>query len=138
MIEAPSDQLALIAEAGGDSITFHLETVSDPLAVIANAREQGLGVGVALNPETPVEPRPLPPRGRLRALHERASRVLGSGVPTGIDRSSGACASSCRRGCSLQVDGGVGAENVRAVHDAGADLIVAASAIFYADDIAAA
>ncbi len=139
MIEAPSDQLALIAEAGGDSITFHLEAVADPSAVIANAREHGIGVGVAFNPETPVE--------AAAAAAADADFVLCMSVhpgysgqaflPESIDR--------VRRLRELvapellvQVDGGVGVENVRAVHDAGADLIVAASAIFYADDIAAA
>ena len=139
MIEAPSDQLALIAEAGGDSISFHLESVSDPLAVIANAREQGLGVGVAFNPETPVEAAAAAAADADFALcmsvHPGYSGQ--AFLPESIDR--------LRRlrelvspGLLVQVDGGVGAENVRAVHDAGADLIVAASAIFYADDIAAA
>jgi ribulose-phosphate 3-epimerase len=39
----------------GGSVTFHVEACADPLATAEEARRHGLGVGVALNPETPVE-----------------------------------------------------------------------------------
>ncbi len=87
MVEDPREQLRLIASAGGDSITFHVEVVKDPIAVIALAREHGLGVGVACNPGTEVER--LADRGggsRSRALHERTTRILRSGVHLRLDR----------------------------------------------------
>ena len=50
-----------IREAGGSSVTVHYEAVEDPQAVAAQAREHGLGVGLAFNPETAPEDAPPPP-----------------------------------------------------------------------------
>ena len=55
MVDNPAHHFQEIAESGGDSVTFHVEAVDDVGAVIAQAREHGLEVGVAFNPETPVE-----------------------------------------------------------------------------------
>jgi ribulose-phosphate 3-epimerase len=139
MVDDPLGQLPLIAEAGGDSITFHVEAAADPAAVVAKAREAGLGVGVALNPETPVE--------KAAEASAGADFVLVMSVHPGYSGQPflPESVSRIRRMRELlssdvliEVDGGVNGDNVRAVHGAGADLIVAASAIFYDDDIAAA
>ena len=55
MVDDPVHHFAEIAESGGDSVTFHVEVAPDPGAVIAQAREHGLGVGVAFNPDTEVD-----------------------------------------------------------------------------------
>ena len=55
MVEDPERHFDAVAEAGGDSVTFHVEACADPARAIAAARSLGLGVGVAFNPETPVE-----------------------------------------------------------------------------------
>ena len=55
MVERPERHFEAFARAGGDSVTFHVEAVEDRLGAIAQARALGLGVGVALNPETAPE-----------------------------------------------------------------------------------
>ena len=52
MIVSPEKHFEAIAEAGGDSVTVHYEVCDDLPGVIAQARDLGLGVGVAFNPET--------------------------------------------------------------------------------------
>jgi ribulose-phosphate 3-epimerase len=55
MVERPAEYFATIAEAGGDSVTFHFEAVDDVPETIQAAREHPLQVGVAFNPETEPE-----------------------------------------------------------------------------------
>ena len=55
MIESPERHFRAFREAGADSVTFHYEAVDDVAAIAVAARENGLGVGVALKPQTPVE-----------------------------------------------------------------------------------
>ena len=54
MVDNPEHHFAQIAEAGGDSVTFHHEVVSDVTATATKAREVGLGAGLAFNPESEV------------------------------------------------------------------------------------
>ena len=55
MVSEPERHFEAVAKAGGDSVTFHVEACDDPRRAIARARELGLSVGVACNPDTPVE-----------------------------------------------------------------------------------
>src|ERR671937_3237370 len=55
MIETPMRHFRAFREAGADSVTFHYEAVGDVGATAAAAREHGLGVGLALKPQSPVE-----------------------------------------------------------------------------------
>src|SRR6188472_856186 len=133
MIETPERHFRAFNEAGADSVTFHYEAVEDVAAVAAAARTHDLGVGVALKPETSVEDvaeaavaagtdlvlcmsiepgysgQEFMPEafGRLRRLRE----VLPNDV-------------------ALQVDGGVHRDNIAEVRGAGANLLVAATAVF--------
>ena len=136
MIEEPQRHFEAIAEAGGDSVTVHYEACPDLPAVARAARERELEVGLAFKPQTSpedaaaaaepfdivlcmsIEPgysgQPFMPEAlsRIRRLRE----LLGEGVP-------------------IQVDGGIEAENIRAVRDAGASLFVAGTAIFRHEDL---
>ena len=139
MVERPATYFEAIAAAGGDSITFHYEAVDDVAATIAAAREHGLQVGVAFNPES--EPEDVAPvaggadivlcmsihpgysgQAFLEESYDRLRRLRAALAPNIL----------------VQVDGGVSAANIGAARDAGATLLVAASAIFGGDDIAAA
>jgi ribulose-phosphate 3-epimerase len=140
MVESPLPLFSQIKEAGGDGVTFHLETVDDPRAAIAVAREHDLAVGVACNPGTPVEQ-------LASAVSHGADLALVMSVHPGYSGQAFIPESveRVRRlrellgpDALIQVDGGVGAGNVHAVHEAGADLIVAGSSIFNQDDIAGA
>lgn len=55
MVDEPERHFAHLRSAGADTVSFHLEACVDPAPAIRNARELGLSVAVAFNPETPVE-----------------------------------------------------------------------------------
>jgi ribulose-phosphate 3-epimerase len=136
MVENPEHHFAQIAEAGGDSVTFHVEVSEEPWNVIKAARELGLGVGVAFNPETKVEVAIEAALGADLALcmsiHPGYSgqEFLPESLWR-IDRLRKHLPSSL----FVQVDGGITAENVHDVRKVGADLIVAGSAIFDMEDL---
>jgi ribulose-phosphate 3-epimerase len=136
MTEFPEKHFAAIASAGGDSVTVHQEACDDLPGVLGAARELGLGAGLAFKPQTNV--------ADVVADAEGFDLVLCMSIepgysgqpfmPEAFDR--------IRRLRELlppeqhvQVDGGVGEENIRAVREAGADLLVAGSAIFAKEDL---
>ena len=138
MVTNPAHHFPEIAASGGDSVTFHVEVVGDPSAVVARAREHGLGVGVAFNPQTPVA-------RAAAAANLGADLCLCMSIEPGYSGQAFMADSLERiaelRGlvdCHVQVDGGLKADNVRAVRDAGADLLVVGSGIFGAEDPAPA
>ena len=139
MVVEPERQFEKIKEAGGDSVTFHVEASEDPARTIARARELGLGVGVAFNPGTPVARAAEAAQGADLALCMSIHPGLSGQkfMPEALDRIA-----ELRRSVPgtvlVQVDGGIHADNARAVREAGADLLVAGSAIFWQDDPAAA
>jgi ribulose-phosphate 3-epimerase len=139
MVERPEKHFPQIADAGGDSVTFHVEACSDPASAIASARTLGLGAGIAFNPETSV--------GRVLAAAEGIDLVLCMSIHPGYSGQPFMEATYGRverlraalpEGVHIQVDGGVGETNIKPLHERGVTLLVAASAIFSHDDIAAA
>ena len=139
MVADPERQFESVKEAGGDSVTFHAEVAADPAALVARARELGLGAGVAFNPEMPVAQAAAAAEGADLALCMSIHPGLSGQkfMPEAFDRIA-----ELRRVLAdsvlVQVDGGVHAENARPVREAGADLLVAGSAVFWQDDPAAA
>jgi ribulose-phosphate 3-epimerase len=139
MVSEPERHFEAIARAGGDSVTFHVEACDDPPRVIAEARALGLGTGLAFNPETPVED--------AVAAAEGADLVLCMSIhpgysgqefmPEALDRIA-RLRSLLPAEMRVQVDGGINRETARAAREAGADLLVAGSAVFWSDDPAAA
>jgi ribulose-phosphate 3-epimerase len=139
MVEHPERHFAAVAEAGGDSVTFHVEAVADPAAIAAQARELGLGAGLSFKPQT--EPEQVAESAGPFDLVLCMSIEPGySGQPFmpealgRIERLRGLLPDETL----VQVDGGVGPQNVRDLRAAGADLFVAGTSIFGAADIAAA
>ena len=135
MVDNPAHHFPEIAESGGDSVTFHVEVADDPSAVLAQAREHGLGAGIAFNPGTEVEV-------AAEAANAGADLCLCMSIVPGYSgqellEDSYARIERLRSlvDCYVQVDGGVNQENVRAVHDAGADLLVVGSGIFAREDL---
>jgi ribulose-phosphate 3-epimerase len=139
MVREPEQHFEAIAKAGGDSVTFHVEVCDEPARAIASARSLGLGVGIALNPGTAVE--------EAVAAAEGADLVLCMSIHPGysgqefmpdalerIARLRELLPAEVR----VQVDGGINLETARAAREAGADLLVAGSAVFWNDDPAAA
>ena len=136
MVDNPAAHFAQFAEAGGDSVTFHYEAVDDVAATIRAAREQELQVGVAFNPETEPED--------VAAVAGDADIVLCMAIKPGYsgqpfqdetyDRVE-RLRKALPEGIHIQVDGGVNADNIKALYERGATLFVAASAIFEREDL---
>jgi ribulose-phosphate 3-epimerase len=131
MVDQPAKHFAAVAAAGGDSVTFHVEAVGDVRATVDAAREHGLEVGVAFNPETDPE--------SVAEYGEAVDLVLCMSINPGYSGQpfQEATYDRVRRlrtalpdAVLIQVDGGVNAQNIRPLHDAGARLLVAASSIF--------
>jgi ribulose-phosphate 3-epimerase len=136
MVDQPTKHFRAIAEAGGDSVTFHYEAVDDIPGAIRQARELELEVGLAFNPETsPAD---------AAAAADGVDLVLCMSIhpgysgqpfmPEAIDRVR-ELRGLLPDGMHIEVDGGVGPDNVRELRDAGADLLVAGSSIFGHEDI---
>ena len=139
MVDNPLRHFPPIARAGGDSVTFHHEVVEDVAATAEAAHGHGLAVGVAFNPETEPE--------AVAAAADGVDLVLCMSIHPGysgqrfmpealgrLQRLRAALPESIR----VQVDGGIKEDNARAARDAGADLLVAATAIFGDPDPGAA
>lgn len=136
MVDNPLRHFPQIAQAGGDSATFHYEVVDDVPATIAAAREHGLQVGVAFNPESEPE--------QVAAVAGDADLVLCMSIhpgysgqefmPEALDRIRRLRAALPEH-VQIQVDGGIDSENIRDVYGAGARLIVAGSAVFHREDL---
>ena len=135
MVAEPEGQFEAVAKTGGDSVTFHVEACDDPPRAIAAARSLGLAAGIAFNPETSV--------GDAVAAADGADLVLCMSIhpgysgqafmPESLERLRelrAALPGSVR----IQVDGGINRDTVLAAREAGADLLVAGSAVFWNDD----
>jgi len=136
MVDNPVHHFPQIARAGGDSVTFHYEAVDDVPATIAVAREHGLGVGVAFNPETEPE--------AVAKFAGAADLVLCMSIHPGYSgqKFMPETLGRIRRlrpllpeSVQIQVDGGIDIHNARSVYDAGATLLVAGSAVFDREDL---
>jgi ribulose-phosphate 3-epimerase len=140
MIVSPEKHFRAIADAGGDSVTVHYEVCDDLPGVIAQARDLGLGAGVAFNPETE-------PEAVVEAAGELVDLVLCMSIHPGYSGQPFMPEALPRirrlrellpEGVHVQVDGGVGPGNVPQLVEAGANLLVAGSSVFGQEDIAEA
>ena len=138
MVDDPERHFAQFQEAGADSVTVHFEACPSLREVVAQAREHGLQVGIAFNPETSVE------EAAAAALEAEVDLALCMSIhpgysgqqfmPESLDRVR-ALRELLPAEIPVQVDGGVGPDNIRELHDAGASLFVAATAIFGREDL---
>ena len=137
MVEAPERYIDDMIYAGADSITLHIETCRHLDSALEKIRKSGKKTGVALNPATPVL--------LLDEILPFVDMVLVMSVNPGfggqqfieytkrkIERLK-AIKSDNALSYSIQVDGGVNKENIADIAEAGADNIVAGSAIFSGD-----
>ena len=136
MVDNPVRHFPQIQRAGGDSVTFHFEAVEDVPGTVAAAREHGLQVGVAFNPET--EPEDVAKVARdadivlCMSIHPGYSGQ--QFMPESVDRIARLRA-LLPETVHIQVDGGIDNGNVRQVYEAGATLIVAGNSIFAREDL---
>ena len=138
MIVSPEKYVARFAEAGADLVTFHLEATDDPAGSVALIRRAGAKAGVSIKPATPVE--------ALREVLPLVDLVLvmsvepGFGgqsfIPGSLEKIAQLRAMAREMGLEtiIEVDGGISARNAGAVYGAGADVLVAGSSVFGAED----
>jgi ribulose-phosphate 3-epimerase len=142
MVDAPESYFEELAAAGLDVVSFHHEAVGDPEPAIAKARAAGMRAGVTLNLETPVEAA-FPYLEQLDDVMLMSIRPGWSGqelnqevyprleaVRTEVDRRE--------LPIDVEIDGGVKIENAQRAVDAGATVLVSASGIFRAPNVAEA
>ncbi len=140
MIEHPERYIEAFAKAGADWISVHVET-SDPGILLPAIKELGVRAGCVINPPTPIE--------KIEPFLPLVDYILvmtvnpGFGGQKMIDKCLLKIA-QLKKICEerdltvpIEVDGGINENTVSRVLDAGADIIVAGSAVFESDDYAA-
>ncbi|WP_454054456.1 ribulose-phosphate 3-epimerase [Clostridium sp. Marseille-Q7071] len=139
MIEEPARYIKEFVDAGADIITVHAEADRHLDRTINYIKSFGIKAGIALNPATPVS--------SIKHLIKEVDMVLIMSVNPGfggqkyIDycgekiREVKVLAENCNKELMIQVDGGIDAANIKTVVDAGANVIVAGSAVFKNNEI---
>jgi ribulose-phosphate 3-epimerase len=142
MIDDPDRWAPGYAEAGAFSVTFHVEAAADPVALARRLRELGARAGIALKPGTDIEPylELLPEFDQVLVMTVEPGFGGQSFMADQLDkiRAARAAIDASGRDIALEVDGGVNLETLKLCKAAGADTFVVGSAIFGADDRAAA
>jgi ribulose-phosphate 3-epimerase len=138
MIDDPDRWAPAYVDAGASSVTFHVEAATAPIRLARELRAMGARAGMALRPATAIEP--------YADLLPELDMVLVMTVEPGFGGQEflDVCLPKVRRARELiaatgadlwlQVDGGVSAETIGRCAEAGADMFVAGSAVFGADD----
>ena len=138
MIVHPEKYVERFCDAGAWSVGFHLEAVEDPLPILDLIKAKGVRTCLTINPDIPAE--------RLVPYLDKVDMVLlmsvfaGFGgqkfIPETFDKIRFIRAEIERRGLKtlVEIDGGVNTENAQALFEAGADVLVAGSAVFGAKD----
>jgi ribulose-phosphate 3-epimerase len=138
MIEDPDRWAPAYADAGAGNVTFHVEACAAPVRLARELRGLGARAGMALRPATPVDPYAdlLPELDMLLVMTVEP----GFGGQQFLDlclpklRRAGELIGRAGGEVWLQVDGGVTAETIERCAEAGADVFVAGSAVFGADE----
>ncbi|HZR14801.1 MAG TPA: ribulose-phosphate 3-epimerase [Acidimicrobiia bacterium] len=137
MIDNPGVLLDDFAEAGADSCTVHVE-LGDPRPLFDRMRSLGMRVGLVLNPETAFDA-VVPYLDEIDILLVMSVHPGWGGqafIPEVLDKVRAARREIDARNLAVEVeiDGGISVHTAREAADAGADILVAGSAIFHADD----
>ena len=137
MITEPQRFIDDFVKAGADLITIHYESCDDPLSVIKYIKSKGVKAAIAIKPATPASAiLPMLPeldmvlvmtvepgfggQKMIPATVEKVREIRTYALENGID-------------IDIQVDGGINADNLKLVTEAGANVVVAGSAIFLAE-----
>ena len=138
MIVHPEDYVERFCDAGAWSVGFHLEAVSDPMPAIRAIRNKGCHTCLTVNPDIDYT--------RLFPYLEEVDMVLlmsvfaGFGgqkfIPQTLDKVKAVRHEIDQRGLNtlIEVDGGVNTDNANLLYEAGADVLVAGSSVFHAQD----
>ena len=141
MIDDPDRWAPAYAEAGAESVTFHVEAAHAPVRLARELRGLGARAGMALKPATPVDPyADLLPELDMVLLMTVEPGFGGQGfldVVLPKIRRARQILTERESSVWLQVDGGISMTTIERAAEAGADVFVAGSAVFGADDPAA-
>jgi ribulose-phosphate 3-epimerase len=138
MAETPEKHFAAIKKAGGDSVTVHYEACPDLDSVVLAARVHDLQVGLAFKPETSAA------YAAHAAISSQVDIVLCMSIEPGYSGQEFMPEALSRirvlrsvlpREVHVQVDGGIGPENIKAARDSGATLFVTGTSIFGREDL---
>lgn len=134
MVAEPERYVADFAEAGADVITVHAEATRHPHRAVQLIKERGKKAGLAINPGTPLGAfEPLLPDLELALLLSVNPGFGGQAyLPGATERLRGLrdLRDALSPACSLEVDGGVKADNIAMIAAAGADIVVVGSALY--------
>ena len=140
MVIDPEKLVEPFARAGADSITFHIEATDDPQLVIDRIKATGAKVGISIKPATPLD--------EIEPYYDQIDLVLVMSVDPGfggqgyldgsterVEKVKQMLIEKCLQDRVLiEVDGGIKLHNAEEVINAGANVLVAGSAIFGTDD----
>ncbi len=140
MVTNPEQLIEPFVNAGADNITFHIEAVDNTEEIIEQIRSFNKQVGISVKPNTPIEV--------LEPYLEKIDLILIMSVEPGFGGQGYISESTARiqkldktlkilgirKQVIIEVDGGIKLSNAKIVKEAGADILVAGSAIFNADD----
>ena len=140
MIEDPDRWAPAYAEAGAGSVTFHVEAAAAPVRLARALRREGARAGMALKPATPVEPYVdlLPELDMLLLMTVEPGFGGQAFLDVVLPKVRRARKAIGDLEVWLQVDGGVSEQTIERCAEAGADVFVAGSAVYGADDPAKA
>ncbi len=138
MIDTPELYIPQFIKAGADIVTFHIEATENTTECIKKIKEYGKFAGIAIKPNTPID--------EVYPYLDQLDMVLimtvepGYGgqelIPETLDKVKTLKAEISRRGLAvdIQVDGGINAQNSKAAIMAGANILVAGSAVFKSEN----
>lgn len=135
MMVHPERYVSQFARAGADLLTFHIEACAEPVALVQQIRDEGVAVGVAIDRDTPVD--------AIRSIADQVDLVLIMTIKAGFGgqqfipellQKLHQVRELCGDRPVLEVDGGVNADTIEACVEAGAEWLVAGSAVFKAGD----
>ena len=138
MITKPERYVERFANAGADIITFHYEACDDPAALIKKINELGKKASISISPKTPAEVL-LPYLAELDMVLVMTVEPGFGGqslIPETLEKVKVIRKAINENGynCNIQVDGGISEKNISLVTDAGANVIVAGTAVFRSPD----
>lgn len=132
MVKNPEKFVPWYADAGADIITFHLEATVNPDALVRNIKSYGIKAGISLKPDTDIE--------LLKNLSEAPDLILVMGVEPGFggqsfredtpDRIAKTRDILVHKNIIIEVDGGINPQTAKLCINAGADILVAGTAVF--------
>jgi len=138
MISNPGDTLDQYINAGADWLSYHIEAAKIPVAGLRYIRGKGVKAGIVIKPKTSVD--------MIKKLLPECDYVLVMSVEPGFGGQSYMDSANAKimelaklkkemkLDYLIQVDGGIGLDNIQAVSDLGAEVFVAGSAIFHSED----